>query len=150
MRWYCDHRSRRSRWLAPSLKSLWQLPGPKRWRGHAQILAIRGPGKLFAQIGVRLLRREAVGTLAATAPEGDREVGVIWHTQGSGKSQSTSDEHRTRSGALPARPASAGFCQYVVKTRTGLASIWRTSAYRPAILLDPLVGEPADRVALQG
>ncbi len=25
-------------------------------------------------------------TLAATAPEGDRKVGVIWHTQGSGKS----------------------------------------------------------------
>ena len=31
--------------------------------------------------------REAVArTLAATSPEGDRKVGVIWHTQGSGKS----------------------------------------------------------------
>jgi type I restriction enzyme R subunit len=31
--------------------------------------------------------REAVArTLAATSPDGDRKVGVIWHTQGSGKS----------------------------------------------------------------
>jgi len=31
--------------------------------------------------------RHAVSrTLAATAPEGDRKAGVIWHTQGSGKS----------------------------------------------------------------
>ena len=32
------------------------------------------------------VRRAVDCTLAATAPEGDRKVGVIWHTQGSGKS----------------------------------------------------------------
>ena len=30
--------------------------------------------------------RPVARTLAATAPEGDRKVGVVWHTQGSGKS----------------------------------------------------------------
>jgi type I restriction enzyme R subunit len=32
------------------------------------------------------VRRAVACTLAATAPGGDRKVGVIWHTQGSGKS----------------------------------------------------------------
>ncbi len=32
------------------------------------------------------VRHAVERTLAATAPEGDRRVGVIWHTQGSGKS----------------------------------------------------------------
>jgi type I restriction enzyme R subunit len=32
------------------------------------------------------VRRAVASTLAATAPGGDRKVGVIWHTQGSGKS----------------------------------------------------------------
>ena len=32
------------------------------------------------------VRHAVQRTLAATAPEGDRRVGVIWHTQGSGKS----------------------------------------------------------------
>ena len=32
------------------------------------------------------VRRAVECTLAATAPGGDRKVGVIWHTQGSGKS----------------------------------------------------------------
>ena len=32
------------------------------------------------------VRHAVLRTLAATAPEGDRRVGVIWHTQGSGKS----------------------------------------------------------------
>lgn len=32
------------------------------------------------------VRRAVERTLAATAPDGDRKVGVIWHTQGSGKS----------------------------------------------------------------
>jgi type I restriction enzyme R subunit len=32
------------------------------------------------------VRRAMACTLAATAPSGDRKVGVIWHTQGSGKS----------------------------------------------------------------
>ena len=32
------------------------------------------------------VRRAVDCTLAATAPDGDRKVGVIWHTQGSGKS----------------------------------------------------------------
>jgi type I restriction enzyme R subunit len=32
------------------------------------------------------VRRAMECTLAATAPDGDRKVGVIWHTQGSGKS----------------------------------------------------------------
>jgi type I restriction enzyme, R subunit len=32
------------------------------------------------------VRRAVECTLAATAPDGDRKVGVIWHTQGSGKS----------------------------------------------------------------
>ena len=32
------------------------------------------------------VRRAVACTLAATAPDGDRKVGVIWHTQGSGKS----------------------------------------------------------------
>ncbi|WP_294535675.1 type I restriction endonuclease subunit R [uncultured Rhodoblastus sp.] len=32
------------------------------------------------------VRRAVTCTLAATAPGGDRKVGVIWHTQGSGKS----------------------------------------------------------------
>ena len=32
------------------------------------------------------VRRAVACTLAATTPDGDRKVGVIWHTQGSGKS----------------------------------------------------------------
>ena len=32
------------------------------------------------------VQNAVVRTLAATAPDGDRKVGVIWHTQGSGKS----------------------------------------------------------------
>lgn len=32
------------------------------------------------------VRHAVAQTVAATAPEGDRKVGVIWHTQGSGKS----------------------------------------------------------------
>jgi type I restriction enzyme R subunit len=32
------------------------------------------------------VRHAVARTLAATSPEGDRKVGVIWHTQGSGKS----------------------------------------------------------------
>lgn len=32
------------------------------------------------------VRKAIAQTLAATAPDGDRKVGVIWHTQGSGKS----------------------------------------------------------------
>jgi type I restriction enzyme R subunit len=32
------------------------------------------------------VRKAVVKTLTATAPSGDRKVGVIWHTQGSGKS----------------------------------------------------------------
>ncbi len=32
------------------------------------------------------VRQAVVRTLAATRPDGDRKVGVIWHTQGSGKS----------------------------------------------------------------
>ncbi len=32
------------------------------------------------------VRHAVQRTLAATSPEGDRKVGVIWHTQGSGKS----------------------------------------------------------------
>jgi type I restriction enzyme R subunit len=32
------------------------------------------------------VRQAVVRTLAATLPDGDRKVGVIWHTQGSGKS----------------------------------------------------------------
>ncbi len=32
------------------------------------------------------VRRAVTSTIAATRPQGDRKVGVIWHTQGSGKS----------------------------------------------------------------
>jgi type I restriction enzyme R subunit len=32
------------------------------------------------------VRQAVKRTLAATQPNGDRKVGVIWHTQGSGKS----------------------------------------------------------------
>ncbi len=32
------------------------------------------------------MRHAVERTLQATAPDGDRKVGVIWHTQGSGKS----------------------------------------------------------------
>lgn len=47
-------------------------------RGLAKILA--GYHQFHA------VRRAIESTLAATRPDGDRKVGVIWHTQGSGKS----------------------------------------------------------------
>src|SRR5205823_4914067 len=46
-----------------------------------------GPAKILAGYHQFHAVRQAVArTLAATAPTGDRKVGVIWHTQGSGKS----------------------------------------------------------------
>jgi type I restriction enzyme, R subunit len=46
-----------------------------------------GTGKILAGYHQFHAVHEAVArTLAATAPEGDRKVGVVWHTQGSGKS----------------------------------------------------------------
>src|SRR5205823_5892793 len=46
-----------------------------------------GPAKILAGYHQFHAVRQAVArTLAATSPGGDRKVGVIWHTQGSGKS----------------------------------------------------------------
>ena len=46
---------------------------------------VKKGAKYHQFFGVRFAVREA---LRATAPEGDRKIGVVWHTQGSGKSLS--------------------------------------------------------------
>lgn len=57
--------------------------------GHFTVFSGSGSGVVKIIAGYHqyhAVRRAVESTVTASAPEGDQRIGVIWHTQGSGKS----------------------------------------------------------------